>query len=45
MGYLPDDPLLRELDLRRTALVELPEESIALQAVRSILDDQVVVRK
>lgn len=44
-GYLPDDPLLRELDGAGRPLVELPEESLALQAVRSILDDQVVVRK
>jgi CO dehydrogenase maturation factor len=44
-GFLPDDPLLREYDGAGRPLLELPEESVAYQAIRSILDGQVVLKK
>lgn len=44
-GFLPDDPLLRELDGDGRPLVELPADSLAYQAVKAILDENVVVRK
>lgn len=44
-GFLPDDPLVREYDGAGRPLLELPDESAAYQAVRSILDGQIVLKK
>ena len=45
-GFLPDDPLLSGATTGPAGpCCELPEESVAYQAVRSILDGQVVVKK
>jgi CO dehydrogenase maturation factor len=37
-GWIPDDPLVRELDEEGRPLVELPEESAAWKEARRILD-------
>ena len=37
-GWIPDDPLVRELDEEGRPLVELPEESAAWKETRRILD-------
>lgn len=44
-GFLPDDPVLREYDGAGRPLLELPADSAAYQAVRSILDAEVAVAK
>ncbi len=40
-GWIPDDPLLRELDESGKSLLELPEDSVAWQAAKGILDEWV----